>query len=102
MSAVLIVDEIAAEREEFARALEAEGFKVHQCESAESAHRDIWEGSFLVVFIANVLANANPKTLAEQLSQLAPEIETITYSKSDEHSRLVRKAIAIRDGVAAA
>ena len=102
MSSVLIVEEIATEREEFARALEAEGFTVHQCDSATSAHRDIWEGTFIVVFIASVLTDANPKTLAEQLQQMAPEIETITYSKGDERSRLVRKAIAIRDGVAAA
>jgi hypothetical protein len=33
---------------------------------------------------------------------MAPEIETFTYSKNDERSRLVRKALAVRDGVAAA
>ncbi|RMH38584.1 MAG: hypothetical protein D6689_19170, partial [Deltaproteobacteria bacterium] len=64
--------------------------------------RDIWEGSYLVVFIANVLTGTNASALAEQLRQLAPEIETFTYSKNDDHARLVRKAIAIRDGVAAA
>jgi hypothetical protein len=33
---------------------------------------------------------------------MAPEIETVIHSKSDERSRLVRKAIEIRDGVIAA
>jgi len=102
MSAVLIVDEIATEREEFARALQAEGFSVTQCDSAQSAHRDIWEGTFIVVFIAGVLTGVDAKTLGGQLKDMAPEVETIVYSKSDQRSALVRKAIAIRDGVAAA
>ena len=102
MSAVLIVDEIASDREELARALEAEGFKVVQSESPSAAVRDIWEGTYIVVFIASILAGTNANSLAEQLRQMAPEIETLLYSKNDERSRLVRKAVAIRDGVAAA
>ena len=102
MSAVLIVDEIATDREELARALEAEGFQVVQSDSASAAVRDIWEGSFLVVFIANILSDADPAGLAVQLRQMAPEIETVTHSRNDDRARLVKKAIAIRDGLVAA
>lgn len=98
----MIVDEIASDREELARALEAEGFQVVQSESPSAAVRDIWEGTYIVVFIASVLAGTNANALAEQLQQMAPEIETFTYSKNDERARLVRKAVAVRDGVAAA
>ena len=102
MEAVMIVDEIASDREELARALEAEGFRVTQCESPSAAVRSLWEGSFIVVFIASVMSNTDPKALADELRQLTPEIETVVHSKSDDTARLVRKAIAIRDGVAAA
>jgi DNA-binding NtrC family response regulator len=102
MATVLIVDEITSDREELARAIEAEGFEVVQSVSAQTAVRDIWEGSYVVVFIASILTGTHAAELADQLRQMAPEIETILYSKSDERSRLVRKAIAIRDGVAAA
>ena len=40
--------------------------------------------------------------LIQQLSQMAPELETVVYGKNDELSRLVRKVCEIRDGVAAA
>lgn len=102
MSDVLIVDEIASDRQELARALDAEGFRVVQSESASDAVRDIWEGSFIVVFIASVLSDTDPNNLSGQLRQLAPEIETVVHSKSDDRARLVRKAIDIRDGVIAA
>jgi PleD family two-component response regulator len=101
MSSVLIVDEIATDREELARALEAEGFRVVQSDSASAAVRDIWEGSFLVVFIASILTDTDPNSLADQLRQMAPEIETVLHSRNDDWSRLVKKAIAIRDGIAA-
>lgn len=101
MSAVLIVDEIETDRQELARALDAEGFEVVQSDSASSAVRDIWEGSFIVVFIASILTNTDPQTLAKQLQQMAPEIETVIHSRSDERNRLVKKAIGIRDGIAA-
>ena len=99
---VLIVDEIASDREELARALDAEGFRVVQAESASEAVRQIWEGAFLVVFISSILGGTDPLSLSDQLQQMAPEIETVIHSKSDERSRLVRKAIEIRDGVIAA
>jgi PleD family two-component response regulator len=99
---ILIVDEIASDREELARALDAEGFRVVQAESASEAVRQIWEGSFLVVFISSILTGTDPLGLADQLRQMAPEIETVIHSKSDDRSRLVRKAIEIRDGVIAA
>ncbi len=99
---VLIVDEIATSREELGRALEAEGFQVVQADSAPSAVREIWEGSFLVVFIASILEGTSGQQLADQLADMAPEIETIIHAKNDETSQLVRKAIAVRDGVAAA
>jgi DNA-binding NtrC family response regulator len=99
---VLIVDEIASEREELARALEAEGFLITQVEKPSEAVRIIWEESYLVVFIASILTGTNAADLSEQLQQMAPEIETVIHSKSDERSRLVRKAIEIRDGVIAA
>ena len=102
MANVLVVDEIASDREELARALEAEGFSVVQSDSPAAAIRDIWEGSFIAVFIASVLSTANSNELADQLQDMAPEVETFTYSKNDERSNLVRKAIAVRDGVAAA
>jgi PleD family two-component response regulator len=99
---ILIVDEIASDREELARALDAEGFRVVQAESASDAVRQIWEGSFLVVFISSILGGTESVGLADQLRQMAPEIETVIHSKSDDRSRLVRKAIEIRDGVIAA
>ena len=70
--------------------------------AATSAVREIWEGSFILVFIASILEGTNAQQLSEQLRQMAPEIETIIHAKHDVKSRLVRKAIAIRDGVAAA
>ena len=100
-SSIMLVNEIATERQEFARALEAEGFTVVQLETADDAIRAVWEGSFLVVFIASVLTGANPAQLSSQLRQMAPEVETVVYSKSDNRGRLVRKAVDIRDGVAA-
>lgn len=102
MNAVMIVDEIASDRQELARALEAEGFKVVQTDSASSAVREIWEGSFLVVFIASILTGTEASSLSDQLQEMAPEVETIIHSKSDSTRHLVRKAIEIRDGVAAA
>lgn len=102
MASVMIVDEMTSEREELARALEAEGFKVVQSDSAASATRAIWEGTFIVVFIASILSGSGANALSNELRSMAPEIETLLYSKSDHHSRLVRKAIEIRDGVAAA
>ena len=102
MPSVMIVDEIASTREELARALEAEGFRVVQSDSASNAVREIWDGSFMVVFIASVLEGADSQQLSGQLRQMAPEIETVIHSKSDEKSFLVRKALEIRDGVAAA
>ena len=102
MASVMIVDEIASGREELARALEAEGFHVVQSDSAASAVREIWEGSFIVVFISSILTGTKGSELSTQLRQMAPEIETIVFSKSDHKSRLVRKAIEVRDGVAAA
>ena len=102
MPAVMIVDEIASSRKELARALEAEGFEVVQSDSAASAVRQIWEGSFIVVFIASILEGTNPQSLSDQLRDMAPEIETFIHGKNDEKSQLVRKAIAVRDGVAAA
>jgi PleD family two-component response regulator len=99
---VLLVDEITTDREELARALEAEGFTAVQADSASTAVREIWEGNFLVVFITQVLTGSEPASLAAQLRQMAPEIETIIHAKNDDRSRLVRKAIEIRDGVIAA
>lgn len=101
MDAVMIVDEIATDREELARALQAEGFQVVQSESASTAVREIWEGSFLLVFIASILTETDPNGLADELCKLAPEVETYIYSKQDEHSKLVRKATDIRDGLVA-
>lgn len=102
MNSVMIVDEIASNREGLARALEAEGFKVVETDAASSAVREIWEGSFLVVFIASILTGTTPQELSEQLKQMAPEVETVSYGKNDQTRRLVKKAIEIRDGVAAA
>lgn len=99
---VLIVDEIASDREELARALDAEGFRVVQADSPSQAVRQIWEGAFLVVFISSILTGKDPMELTNELRQMAPEIETVIHSKNDDRSRLVRKAIEIRDGVIAA
>jgi hypothetical protein len=73
-----------------------------QSDSPAAAVRDIWENRFLVVFIASVLSETKAESLAEQLRQMAPEIETIVHSKNDNRARLVRRAVAIRDGDAAA
>jgi DNA-binding NtrC family response regulator len=102
MSSILVVHEISSEREEIARALEAEGFQVVQASSAGEAVREIWGGSFLLAIISTLLTGTTSTALQQQLSQMAPEIETLIHGKNDELSHLVRKAIAIRDGVAAA
>lgn len=99
---VLIVDEIASSRQDLCRALQAEGFIVVESDSASSAVRDIWANQFLVVFIASVLSDTKSQSLSDQLMQMAPEIETIIYSKNDTPARLARKAVSIRDGDAAA
>jgi PleD family two-component response regulator len=99
---ILIVDEISSDRQELARALEAEGFQVVQAESASSAVREIWEGSYIVVFVSSILTGADPASLVAQLRQMAPEIETVVHSKNDDRARLVKKAIEIRDGGLAA
>lgn len=102
MPTVLVVHEITSEREELARALDAEGFKVVQAASAAEATREIWSGSFLVAVISTLLTGTTSTALRDQLVQMAPEIETIILGKNDEVSRMVRKVCAIRDGVAAA
>ena len=102
MPQVLVVNEISTEREELARALEAEGFQVVQASSAAEATREIWGGSFLVAVIPTLITGTSPTALKTQLVQMAPEIETIIHGKNDETSALVRKVIRIRDGEAAA
>src|SRR5689334_1108426 len=102
MSSVLVVNEISSEREEIARALEAEGFTVVHASSAAEATREIWGGSFLVAVIPTLLTGTTAQALKGQLTQMAPEIETIVHGKNDELSALVRKCIRNRDGEAAA
>jgi DNA-binding NtrC family response regulator len=102
MSSVLVVNEISTEREEIARALEAEGFTVVQASSAAEATREIWGGSFLVAIISTLLTGTTSQNLEKQLTQMAPEIETLIHGKNDELPALVRKCIQIRDGEAAA
>jgi DNA-binding NtrC family response regulator len=102
MSSVLVVNEIGTEREEIARALEAEGFTVVQASSAAEATREIWGGNFLVAIIPTLLTGTTAASLQKQLEQMAPEIETLIHNKNDELSALVRKCIQIRDGEAAA
>ena len=102
MPAVLVVHEIMSEREELARALDAEGFTVVQASSAAEAVREIWGGSFLVAVISTLLTGTTSTALRDQLVQMAPEIETIIQGKNDEQHKLIRKICAIRDGVAAA
>jgi DNA-binding NtrC family response regulator len=102
MSSVLVVNEISTEREEIARALEAEGFTVVQAPSAGEAVREIWGGSFIVAVVSTLLTGTTSAALVQQLGQMAPEIETLVHGKNDELSALVRKVIQIRDGEAAA
>jgi len=102
MSSILVVNEISTEREEVARALEAEGFTVVQASSAAEAVREIWGGSFIVAVISTLLTGTTSAALVKQLGQMAPEIETLVHGKNDEMSGLVRKVCQIRDGEAAA
>jgi DNA-binding NtrC family response regulator len=102
MPSVLVVNEISTEREEIARALEAEGFTVVQAASAAEAVREIWGGSFLVAIIATLLTGTTASSLQQQLVQMAPEIETLVHGKNDDLPALVRKVREISDGVAAA
>jgi DNA-binding NtrC family response regulator len=102
MSSILIVNEISAEREELVRALEAEGFVVVQANSPADAVREIWAGTFIVAIVSSLLTGTTAQQLAEQIQQMAPEIETLVQNKNDDLGRLVRKVIDIRDGVAAA
>ncbi len=102
MSSILVVHEISTEREEIARALEAEGFTVVQATSAAEAVREIWGGNFLVAVISTLLTGTTSASLQQQLQQMAPEIETLIHAKNDELPKLVRKVCSIRDGEAAA
>jgi DNA-binding NtrC family response regulator len=102
MSSILVVNEISTEREEIARALEAEGFTVVQASSPAEATREIWGGSFLVAIIATLLTGTTSANLQQQLHQMAPEIETLIHGKNDALADLVRKVRQIRDGEAAA
>ena len=102
MSSILVVNEISTEREELARALEAEGFTVVGATSAAEAVREIWGGSFIVAVVSTLLTGTTSTALVQQLGQMAPEIETLVQGKNDEIPALVKKVIAIRDGVAAA
>jgi DNA-binding NtrC family response regulator len=102
MSSVLVVNEISTEREEIARALEAEGFTVVHANSAAEAVREIWGGSFIVAVVSTLLTGTTHQALVAQLGQMAPEIETLVHAKNDELPALVRKVISIRDGEAAA
>jgi DNA-binding NtrC family response regulator len=102
MSSILVVNEITSEREEIARALEAEGFHVVQAASAGDAVREIWAGSFIAAVLATILTGTTTSSLQQQLAQMAPEIEVLTHGKNDELPRLVKKVCEIRDGVAAA
>jgi len=102
MPSVLVVNEIGTEREEVARALEAEGFTVVLAASATEAVREIWGGSFLVAIIATLLTGTTATALQQQLVQMAPEIETLIHAKNDDLPALVRKVCQIRDGEAAA
>ena len=101
-SSILIINEIESEREEISRALDAEGFRVVQAASATAAVREIWEGSFIAAVIPTLLTGTSSTALTNQLSQMAPELETVVHGKNDDISRLVRKLCEIRDGVAAA
>lgn len=102
MSSVLVVNEISSEREEMVRALQAEGFTVVEAASAAEAVREIWGGNFLVAVIPTLLTGTTSSSLRDDLRKMAPEIETLIHGKNDELNQLVRKVIAIRDGVAAA
>jgi DNA-binding NtrC family response regulator len=102
MSSILVINEISTEREEIARALEAEGFSVVQSPSAAEAVREIWGGSFLVAVISTLLTGTTSTSLQQQLMQMAPELETLIHGKNDEIPALVRKVCQIRDGEAAA
>lgn len=102
MSSILVVNEISTEREEIARALEAEGFTVVQASSPAEATREIWGGSFLVAVISTLLTGTTSNALQQQMTQMAPEIEAIIHGKNDEIPALVRKVCQIRDGEAAA
>lgn len=102
MSSILVVHEISTEREEIARALEAEGLTVVQASSPTEAVREIWGGSFIVAVISTLLTGTSSTALQQQLTQMAPEIETLIHGKNDELKALVRKVCEIRDGVAAA
>jgi DNA-binding NtrC family response regulator len=102
MSSVLVVNEITSEREEIARALEGEGFSVVQAGSAADAVREIWAGNFIAAILPTLLTGTTTASLQSQLSQMAPEIETMTHGKNDDLPKLVKKVCALRDGIAAA
>ena len=102
MSSILVVNEISTEREEIARALEAEGFTVVHAASAGEAVREIWGGSFIVAVVSTLLTGTTHTALVDQLRQMAPEIEPVVHAKNDEIPALVRKVCQIRDGEAAA
>jgi len=101
-ASVLVVNEISTEREEIARALEAEGFTVVSAASPAEAVREIWGGNFMVAIISTLLTGTTSASLQSQLTGMAPEIETLIHGKSDEIAKLVKKVISLRDGEVAA
>lgn len=102
MSSILLVHESASERVEIAYALEGEGFHVTAAASASEAVREVWGGNFLLAIVSASLTGTTSAALVRQLRDLAPEIETVTMAKQDDARSLARKAVAIRDGNAAA
>ena len=88
MSAVLIVDEIKSDREELARSLDAEGFQVVQSESPAAAVRDIWEGTYIVVFIAAILSGTAPDGVLIGLDRDPAAIAAASVKLAPESARI--------------
>ena len=93
MSSVLVVNEITTEREEIARALEAEGFTVVQATSAAEAVREIWGGSFIVAVVSTLLTGTTSTALvAAARSDGAGDRDTSSMARTTRFPRLSASA----------
>lgn len=90
MAHVLVVHDSETVRSDLARALMGEGFTVVEADSASSAVRELWQGTFDAALAAD-------KQLEEQLKNLAPEIVTMTISK-EPPSKLAHKLAVLLEG----
>lgn len=101
MPQVLVLHESPTVRAELSQELMAEGFAVHDADSATDAVRILWEGSFVAVLIGDQVSGKSGTALAAELRAITPEIITLDIGR-EKPARLARRLTALLDGAAAA